>query len=162
MSIIGIDVWKPYLVKLKKTRIYDGLILADGARCPIRTNSIRLGIGIAVLAHLKKEKAFYLLSELERTCQHIIVSAPLGFIDQNATENPFQKHLSGWSLNDLKSRGYHVKIIPRVLPALRSLLFFAKLRQIIIRLILRKRVADVFIAWKNQEDIKEKRLPPLC
>ena len=147
-DIIGIDIWRPYLVKLKKMRIYDGLILADGAHCPIRTGSIRLGIGIAILTHIKKEKAFYLLNELERACQHIIVSAPLGFIEQNAKENPFQKHLSSWSLNDLKSRGYYVKIIPRIFPPRWSLLFFAKLRQIIVRLILRKNIADEFIAWK--------------
>lgn len=147
-DIVGIDIWRPYLVKLKKMHIYDDLILADGSHLPMRESSIGLGLGIAVLTHLKKEKAFDLLNDLERTCQHIIVSAPLGFIEQHAEENPFQQHLSSWCLSDFTSRGYNVKVIPRVYPPLRSLLLFGRLRQIIVKLILRKKIGDEFIAWK--------------
>jgi SAM-dependent methyltransferase len=62
-----------------------------------------------VIEHLTKDAGTRLLSALEQKARLVIVYTPHKFLYQTATtDNPFQKHHSGWELNDFRSLGYEV------------------------------------------------------
>jgi len=147
--IIGIDLWKPYLKRLKQTRIYNGLIQACATQLPFPTKHFDFALCIAVLAHLNKQDAFHCLDELERVSHHVITSAHLGFSSQDEVDgNPFQKHLSSWHLQDFARKGYETITVPVADGAVpRTRMLFYRLKQYIVnptKKILKARI----IAWK--------------
>jgi hypothetical protein len=71
-----------------------------------------------VIEHIEKEDGFKFLDKLESVSRIVVISTPNGFLRQDETthpelikENPYMKHLSGWSQEDFIERGYHVKVI---------------------------------------------------
>lgn len=69
------------------------------------------------IEHLTKEDGFKSLSVLEQVAtKFIILTTPKGFIDQDPEKfpdepwrnNPYQKHLSGYEIEDFTDRGYTV------------------------------------------------------
>ncbi len=112
-TIIGLDVWKPYLAKTKQTRLYDGLIQGYAPKLPLPNKLFDLTICIALLPHLKKTEAVQFLGELERVGRHVIVSTHFGFSSQDDFDgNPCQEHLSSWYPEDFIDKGYKTVTVP--------------------------------------------------
>jgi hypothetical protein len=67
-------------------------------------------VAFDVLEHLEKREGLRLLDSMERIARKkVIVFTPNGFLEQPPSPtNPFQEHLSGWSVDDLARRGYVV------------------------------------------------------
>jgi hypothetical protein len=63
------------------------------------------------IEHLQKEDGFKLLNMMERLSgKLVIIETPNGFVHQSPTlDNPWQEHLSGWTVSDFRSRGYKVR-----------------------------------------------------
>ena len=68
-------------------------------------------VSIQNIEHLERKQGENLLDFLGVIARKIvIVETPNGFVFQAGTsENPFQEHLSGWTVQDFKSRGYKVR-----------------------------------------------------
>ncbi len=151
--ITGIDIWKPYLKRLRKTRIYDDLIQADAIKLPFPNKYFDFALCIAVLPHLNKQDSLIVLDELERVSQHIIVSTHLGFSSQDEIDwNPFQKHLSSWYLQDFTHRGYKTITVPSIMvpvryPFDRILTLLYQLVRYILNPNIKHLKAEI-IAWK--------------
>jgi hypothetical protein len=68
-------------------------------------------IALDVIEHLDKRAGFSLLDAMEsiaRAC--VVVMTPNGFVHQSAEpHNPYQEHLSGWTVRDFLNRGYIVR-----------------------------------------------------
>lgn len=133
-QIIGLDIWKPYLIRLKNVGIYDGLVLADAKKLPFR-KTFDVIIGCELLEHLREKEGLNTLKELERTgTGRIIVSTPTDFFEQaEAHGNPYQKHHSFWSRKELANLGYRTEIIYDP-PLPRTLKVADKIRRLIFRL----------------------------
>lgn len=149
---VGVDLWKPYLIKLKQLGIYEDLILADANHLPFKEKSFDLGLAIEVLEHLDKKKGILFLVEIERTSNKAIITTPWGFTYQGIVHNnPFQKHISTWYPKDFALRGYKTCIIS---PFPRTLMIIDMFRRLIIKLALGKpRLAirkGTIIAVKNR------------
>jgi hypothetical protein len=67
-------------------------------------------VSIQNIEHLERQKGIRLLEEIEQLASKlVIIETPNGFVLQSGTsDNPYQEHLSGWNVEDFKSRGYKV------------------------------------------------------
>jgi SAM-dependent methyltransferase len=90
--LIGVDIWKPYLIYVKRRRIYDDLVLADATKLPFKEKSIDVSLACEIIEHLTKKKIIPLLASLESLCRHkIVISTPNYHISQDEipTRNMF-------------------------------------------------------------------------
>lgn len=109
-EITGVDIFKPYLDLAKKKRIYKRLIHKD-----VRKISLRKKYDIVVLnhilEHMTKKEGRNLLEKIEKIAKkRIILALPVGDLPQDEYDsNPYQKHKSAWSVEEMKNLGYEVK-----------------------------------------------------
>jgi len=66
-------------------------------------------VALDVIEHLEKSDGWKLLDSMESIAKKkVIIFTPNGFLPQEGDENELQRHLSGWTAEDLYSRGYRV------------------------------------------------------
>lgn len=67
-------------------------------------------VALDVLEHLEKDEGWSLLDAMERLAtRRVIVFTPNGFLPQDEYDgNPYQIHLSGWTVDEFRGRGYRV------------------------------------------------------
>lgn len=66
-------------------------------------------IMLDVIEHLEKKQGRKILAKAEKWAnKKVIVFTPNGFLPQKSALYPFQNHLSGWTINEMKKRGYKV------------------------------------------------------
>ncbi len=111
MELIGVDVFLPYL---KQALGYDHRIQCSVYSLPFRDKQIDAVVSVEVLEHLTKEQGFTFLNEVERVCRGIVaLSTPIGFKSRHESDdNPWMKHRSSWSPQELKNMGYSVRFLP--------------------------------------------------
>lgn len=107
---IGVDLFRPYLLRSKRKGIHQECILADLRSVEFRTGSVDAAICISVMEHLTKADAYSLVEKMERWARKVaILYTTNGFYPQEAyDENPLQEHVSGWSSDDFQRLGYRV------------------------------------------------------
>jgi SAM-dependent methyltransferase len=73
----------------------------------IDTDSFDLVVCMDVIEHLSKSDGYRLVYEMNRiTSSSLALSCPNGFVWQPPSkDNPFQAHISGWSVKDFRSLG---------------------------------------------------------
>lgn len=111
-SIVGADLWLPYLLECLDLRSYDNVVLCDVRQLPFQEKSFDLVICLELLEHLPKNDGCKLLDDLERIARRrLVLSMPSGIHVQNAyDDNPYQEHRSTWTPLELRSRGYRVRV----------------------------------------------------
>jgi 2-polyprenyl-3-methyl-5-hydroxy-6-metoxy-1,4-benzoquinol methylase len=110
--LVGIDAFSPYLDFCSRHNFYDELYQYDLRQNPLLFNDKEFDVAtcIEVMEHLPKNRGIYLLKELESIAKKVIITTPNGPLPQKAWDNnPFQKHLSCWYVEDFTKRGYTVK-----------------------------------------------------
>jgi hypothetical protein len=107
---IGLDGFKPYLLKSKKAKIHDDYVLASLDHLCFSPKSFHTVVLIDVIEHLNKNDGYKLLSKMENlTKGKVLLFTPNGFLKQQEyDENDFQRHLSGWSVCELENQGFAV------------------------------------------------------
>ncbi|MFB0522645.1 MAG: class I SAM-dependent methyltransferase [Candidatus Bathyarchaeia archaeon] len=144
--LLGLDVWKPYILRTRKAKIYDEIVVADARFLPFKNNVFDIVIACEVLEHLNRKDGLRLVQQIERVCRtKAIASTPLGFKRQaEIAGNPHQKHLLGWQADDLTRLGYKTRIVDLMrLP--RMLRVVDGIRRAIFSL----RKPKEIIAWKT-------------
>lgn len=133
--LVGVDVWDPYLDALGDLKVYDRLIHSQLPKLPRFVGPFDTIMAMEILEHLNPEDGHILLANIEQMTKKnglMVVSTPMNLRNQGAIDNnPFQRHISEWTPNDLEALGYKVKKI-RKYP--RSLLFADRIRRIIFRM----------------------------
>jgi hypothetical protein len=91
---------------LDESLIEEQLFLKRGIR-----SRIDCVASLHCIEHLQKEDGIKLLDMMERLSgKLVIIETPNGFVHQSPTrDNPWQEHLSGWTINDFRSRGFKVR-----------------------------------------------------
>jgi hypothetical protein len=107
--LIGMDIFKPYLLKSKK--LYTDVILCDVRYLPIRNSSVDVVIALELIEHLEKDEGLNLLNILEEIAnKQIILSTPVGWQPQSEYDgNRWQKHKSKWIPKEFLIRGFNVR-----------------------------------------------------
>jgi len=110
--LVGIDAFKEYLDFCLEMNFYDELYERDLRQTPLPFNDKEFDVAtcIEVIEHLPKSKGVSLLHELERIAKIVIITTPnVSFSQDPYDNNPFQRHLSRWSVKDFTKRGYKVR-----------------------------------------------------
>lgn len=112
-DIHGIDIW-PDVIEWRLRHGPPGAYrTADAALANIPVTDV--AVAHHVIEHMPKQGGLRLLERLEKHARKlVIVGAPHGWFGDNAhiaqaTGNPFNRHVSTWTPDDLVSRGYEVE-----------------------------------------------------
>ena len=110
--MVGVDAFLPAIEQSRAKGIHDeyyqmSLFYIGEVFGP---ESFDCVIAAQVIEHLPEKEALDLISEMEKIARHkIIISTPNGFVPQGEEfGNPFQKHLSGWTVKQMESMFYSV------------------------------------------------------
>ncbi|MDD5638907.1 MAG: methyltransferase domain-containing protein [Candidatus Pacebacteria bacterium] len=120
---IGIDLSKEDIKKSKKLKIHNEYRLMNVLDIDkfFPEKSFDVIIALDLIEHLSKKEGRLLIQKMEKLARKkVIIFTPNGFVKQEATtNNPFQKHKSGWDCSEMKQLGYTcigmngIKFIPR-------------------------------------------------
>ena len=109
---VGVDKHLPSIERSRSAAIHSEYVVADvleiGSRFPARSfDCVTL---LEVVEHLPRAEGEKLLEQCERIARvKVVVSTPNGFVFQPPTsDNAFQAHVSGWTAEDFRGRGYEV------------------------------------------------------
>lgn len=107
---LGVEVYPPYLEQSRGKKIHSDYLLADITKVDFPPKSFDAVLLIDVLEHLEKNQGKGMLEKAERWARKkVVISTPNGFLPQKRIDdNPGQKHLSGWEVEELTNRGYKV------------------------------------------------------
>ncbi len=109
---VGIDAFEPAIAKSRAHRIHDEYrrmnVLDIEKNIPDR--SFDCVVALDLIEHLTKEDGRRLLHAMERIARRkVVVFTPQGFLPQHAVGgNEFQRHLSGWEVDEMRGMGYRV------------------------------------------------------
>jgi hypothetical protein len=107
---VGIDTFAPSIEKAKIEKTHNEFIIdnIDNALCNISDKSFDVVIALDLIEHFTKEKGLWLISEMNRIAiKKIIIFTPNGFVSQSPFDNnPFQEHISGWEIKEMKEMGF--------------------------------------------------------
>jgi len=108
---IGLDIYEPYIIESKKQSIHNDYVIGDVRKLPFKSDSFDCAVSIDVLEHLNKEDGLEMIKEMKRVAKRkIILTTPNGFLPTYAgpKDNPEERHLSGWTYDELKKLGFKV------------------------------------------------------
>ena len=108
---VGVDGFAPYLEVAKNNSTHTEYRLAMLDEIDFLPKEFDGVVMVDVLEHLPRELGESLLKKAETWASKVIViSSPNGFIEQQALDgNELQRHLSGWDVKDMRSRGFVVR-----------------------------------------------------
>ena len=109
---VGVDGFQPSIEKSKKKNIHDQyecihLMDIDTVFSP---KSFDCVLSIDVIEHFEKRQGVELLKKMEDVAsKSVVLVTPNGFLPQEAhSGNAYQKHLSGWNVEEMQRNGYEV------------------------------------------------------
>lgn len=107
---VGVELFTPYLKLSKSQKIHTKYLQKNILELDFPKNSFDAVILIEVLEHLSKQDGQKVLKLANKWAKNkVIISTPnLYFPMDQVDNNPHQKHLSGWSIPELKKLGFKV------------------------------------------------------
>jgi len=107
---VGLDIFKPYLLESKRAKLHDDYVLASISHLCFKPRSFQTVVLLDVLEHLSKSDGYKIMNHMEGLATNkVVVFTPNGFLNQQEYEdNVHQKHLSGWTVNELENLGFSV------------------------------------------------------
>jgi SAM-dependent methyltransferase len=108
--VVGVDACYESCRSAQTASKYARVVQSVLPQLPFRERSVDCVTMLQVVEHLPKATASRLIEEAEKLARHkIIITTPNGFVEQDGhSANPFQRHLSGWTIDDFERRGYNV------------------------------------------------------
>lgn len=105
---VGVDLFKPYIEDMKKTKLHDKYVLADVRKMNFLQKSFDVVFASDVLEHMLKKDAWKLVEKMERFAKkQVIITTSLGYFYHPAVDNnPLQLHVSGYQPEEFEKRGY--------------------------------------------------------
>ncbi len=106
---VGVDIYLPYILESKKKQIHDFYILGDIRNIEFKRKTFDAVVLLDVIEHLDKQDGIDLIKKVEEFVKKkIIIFTPNGYLEQDEyDENPYQVHLSGWTVEDFKNLGFN-------------------------------------------------------
>lgn len=108
----GVDIFEPAIRKARERNIYTDTILLDIREISklFKENSFDCVVAFDIIEHLEKSEGLALIEGMEKIAtKKVIIFTPNGFLPQcSLYGNIYQIHRSGWTVSDMKSRGYKV------------------------------------------------------
>lgn len=112
MRRVGVDVYAPAIEASKRRGIHDEYfeMNIDNIDQQFAEGSFDCALASDVIEHVTKEQGLALIKKMEYVAKYkVIIYTPRGFIPQDEHDgNPWQKHLSGWEVAEMRDRGYRI------------------------------------------------------
>jgi predicted TPR repeat methyltransferase len=112
-SSVGLDAFAPALEESRARKIHTTHILGDARKLNemFEPKSFDCVAATDLIEHLEKDEGFELLRAMERIARRrIIIFTPSGFLPQESFGgNDFQRHRSGWSVDEMRDLGFEVR-----------------------------------------------------
>lgn len=108
--LVGVEGFEPALQEAKAHATHDELLLGDarGLRSLLGERRFDACVALDLIEHLPKEDGWRFLDDLEYVAtQRVVIFTPNGFLPQRG-QGDLQEHLSGWTPQEMRSRGYDV------------------------------------------------------
>jgi len=109
---LGIDAFEPAIEESRKLKIHNEYKVMEckDIENEFQENSFDCVCALDFIEHLSKEDGLKLIDSMERIARKkVIIFTPNGFLPQGVYDNnPFQPHLSGWGVKEMKNMGYRV------------------------------------------------------
>jgi SAM-dependent methyltransferase len=108
---VGVEPYEPYVIRSREQKIHDEYVMKNISELDYPENSFDAVIFIGVLEHLEKEEGQQIIDKCISWAKKVVViTTPNGFIPQKALDgNPLQEHLSGWTVKEMRNRGFSVR-----------------------------------------------------
>ncbi len=111
VHLVGLEGYAPALEEARRARTHDeyfsGNVKHLGDVFPSRR--FDACVALDVIEHLDKEDGWRMLADMERLAtRRVIIFTPNGFIPQRSQHGDLQEHLSGWTAQEMRQRGYRV------------------------------------------------------
>jgi ubiquinone/menaquinone biosynthesis C-methylase UbiE len=116
--VVGVEISLECLRRIKRTKLYDELVLSDAAFLPFRNNAFDVSLLVEVLEHMSKALGRATLVDVVRiTRKKLILTTPNGVWGKTCTIENKQTtdlgharvHVSVWSKADLEELGVSVR-----------------------------------------------------
>lgn len=112
LNSVGVDLFEPYIEKSRAEKIHNEYrkINVLDAGSEFEEKSFDCVLASDLIEHLTKEDGEKLIHIMEDLAmKKVVIFTPNGFLYQPAQDgNEYQRHLSGWSVEEMKDRGYKV------------------------------------------------------
>jgi SAM-dependent methyltransferase len=109
---VGVDLHRPALVEAKARWPAATFVVASHQELVevFRPGSFEVVVALDFVEHLHKADGLAFLDQVERLAtRRVVIFTPNGFLPQRPYEgNPWQEHLSGFSTDEMRARGYRV------------------------------------------------------
>jgi hypothetical protein len=109
---VGIDAFQPSINKSREKRIHNRYLKMNALDIgkQFRAHSFDCVLASDLIEHLTRKEGLRLLSMIERIAsKRVIVFTPNSYLSQTESDcNPWQIHKSGWTVPEMKARGYEV------------------------------------------------------
>src|SRR5262249_40580341 len=109
--LVGVDGYSPALEEARNNGTHDEYHLGNVKRLDELFPARRFDACVAldVIEHLEKEDGWRMLEAMERlSSRRVVIHTPNGFLPQQSHDGDLQQHLSGWTAEEMRSRGYEV------------------------------------------------------
>lgn len=109
-TLVGLEGFEPAWKEAREKQTHDEVVLGDVRRLRTVFGDRRFDACVALdlIEHLPKDDGWRLLDDMEHLARRrVVVFTPSGFLPQQG-HGDLQEHLSGWTADDLRSRGYRV------------------------------------------------------
>jgi len=109
---VGVDSFKSSIIESKRKHLHNEYVLMDVLKISekFKPKSFDCVVALDLIEHLKKEDGLKLLNVMESIAKkRVIIHTPNGFQPQKEFDNNSgQVHLSGWTPEEMKKRGYKI------------------------------------------------------
>jgi SAM-dependent methyltransferase len=109
--LTGLDGYSPALEEARRNGTHEQYALGDVTRISelFATSKFDACIALDVIEHLNKNDGWRMVEDMERLAtKRVVIFTPNGFIPQKSRDGDLQEHLSGWTADEMRSRGYRV------------------------------------------------------
>lgn len=108
----GVDAFVPSIERSRAKGIHNAYVQADVLKIGelFDPQSFDIVVALDLVEHLEKQDGLCLLDMMEKIAKKkVVIYTPNGFLPQGDREsNPWQVHLSGWTAEEFRQRGYTV------------------------------------------------------
>lgn len=109
--LVGVDGYPPALKEARGFGTHNEYVLGDVKAIAglFPTRRFHACVALDVIEHLEKEDGWRMLEAMERLAERrVIIFTPNGFVPQKSKDGDLQEHLSGWTAEEMRARGYRV------------------------------------------------------
>ncbi len=109
---VGVDLYEKSIEESRSKKIHNEYLQMDVLKIEekFKANSFDCVVALDLIEHLTKEEGIKLISAMEKISKSkILIFTPNGFTSQGEFDvNPWNIHKSGWTIDEMKQRGYKV------------------------------------------------------